>query len=392
MPKTVALCISFFMFATISLQARAAGISIGNQAGSSYLTMTGLWDYRTSDYIVTGTCPSGNPASGTLSIFDDNNATRTSTLVFLTGITCNPQETCIYHGTSQDEISMVVSNNLTDTTGGWATNTLAITWSSNSTASGTGVSVYNFPNGVSCTWNYKITLTRREGSIKNGWWYDKDAIGSGVSVEIQGTKLFLGWYAYDESGNPTWLTSYGDMSSTGSFSGKLYEWQGWNITGTYSMPISTEAGTITLDFTSDNASSMSWNYKGIEGNCTLVKFMDQLSPGTRDPRNLNGWWWDSDYDGMGLFMEAEGSKMFLAWYHYGPFGKPRWWTASEAFKPTDNSFYSKLTEWKNGQCIGCTYQTPSAVEAGDLLIQFESDTTAVMFWNGRIFNIKRFIF
>ena len=137
---------------------------------------------------------------------------------------------------------------------------------------------------------------------------------------------------------------------------------------------------------------MSWNYKGTGGNCTLSKFMDELSPGEKDPRNLNGWWYDPDYDGMGLFMEAEGEKMFIAWYNYDPFGYPRWWSASESFLMTDESFYSKLLEWHDGQCFGCSYRPPTALEVGDLLIQFKSDTTAVMFWNGRIFHIKRFIF
>lgn len=392
MPRRLAFCISFLIIALNSWSAMAEGISLGNRADSSYLSMTGLWDYHTSDYTVTGTCPAGNPAAGTLSIYNDTNATKTTTLQFLEGITCNPQESCLYRGTVQDAISMVVSNNLTDGSGGYATNTLAITWSSNSTASGTGVSVYNFSNGVSCTWNYKISLTRREGSGKNGWWYDESAIGSGLSVEIQNNKLFLGWYAYDEEGNPVWLTSYGSLTAAGDFNGTLYSWKGWNLLGPYSVPTASEEGTIILDFTSDNASTMSWHYRGIDGNCSLVKFMDKLSPGTRDPRNLNGWWYDPDYDGMGIFMEAEGNTMFLAWYNYDPFGSPRWWTASETFTIRDDSFYSKLTEWRDGQCIGCAYKAPTAFETGDLLIQFTSDTTAIMFWNGRIFNIKRFIF
>ncbi len=392
MARKHVFCMSFLIVILISPQVMAEGISIGTQAESSYLTMTGLWDFRTSDYTVTGTCPAGNPASGTLSIFNDNNSTQTTVLQFLQGITCNPAESCIYRGTSQSAISIVVSNSLSDQSGGYATNTLAITWSSNSTAYGTGASVYNFANGVSCTWNYKISLTRRHGSGKNGWWYDSDAIGTGLSVEIQNDKLFLAWYAYNDQGDPVWLTSYGSLSDSGDFNGTLYEWKGWNLLGQYYPPTASEAGTIMLDFTSDNSTTMSWNYKGLGGNCSLVKFMDTLSPGVKDPRNLNGWWYDPNYDGMGLFMEAEGEKMFLAWYNYDPFGQPRWWTASETFKTSDESFYSKLTEWRNGQCFGCDYQLPNAVEVGDLLIQFTSDTTAIMFWNGKVYNIKRFIF
>ena len=390
-PRAV-FCKLLIIYVLFSASCMAAGISIGNQAESSYLTMTGLWDYRTSDYTVTGTCPTGNPASGTLSIVHDTNGTRTVTLQFLEGITCNPSESCRYQGTAQDPISIVVSNNLQDQSGGYATNTLAIRWSSNSTASGTGASVYNFSNGVSCTWNYKITLTRREGSGKNGWWYDPDAIGTGISVEIQKDTLFLGWYAYDDQGNPVWLTSYGSLDQQGDFNGTLYEWKGWYLTGPYCPPSPSEAGYIVMDFTADNSTNVSWNYKGIEDNCTMVKFMDTLSPGRKDPRNINGWWYDPDYNGMGLFMEAEGEKMFIAWYQYDPFGKPRWWSASESFRPEDDSFYSKLTEWRDGQCFGCTYQPPVSLEVGDMLIQFTSDTTAVMFWNGRVFHIKRFIF
>ncbi len=376
-----------FQFETPSY---AAGISIGKDADSAYLDINGLWDFKTSDYTVTGTCPPGNPASGTMSLTNEANSTRV-TLVFLSGMTCSPNEACVYRGAFQTEKNVVVSNHLTDSSGGTITNTISLTWASPTSAYGTGVSVYNFSNGLSCTWNYKLNLTKHEGSDKNGWWYDKDALGSGISIEIQNSKLFMGWYTYDKNGNPIWMSAYG-MVTNDKFSGTLYKWHGWYIEDAYSLPTPEPVGTANLDLTDDNSTIFTWTYNGISGNATMVKFMESLAPGEKDPRNIQGWWYCPAMDGMGLFMEAQADVMFLAWYNYDIFGNPLWWTASDTFKPTDETFVATLKEWHGGQCPGCSYEMPTAFDKEKIVLEFVSDSTARLVWQGRVFNIERFVF
>ncbi len=374
----------------IPTKCHAAGISIGNDAESAYLDINGLWDFKTSDYSVTGTCPPGNPASGTISITEDANSSSI-TMVFLSGMTCSPDAACVYKGGYQTDKNIVVSNSLADTTGGTVSNTISLTWTSDSSAYGTGVSVYNFSNGVSCTWNYKITLQRHDGSDKNGWWYDKDALGSGISIEIQNGNLFMGWYTYDNAGNPIWMSSYGSVNND-IFSGTLYKWHGWYLEDSYTVPTPEPVGTVSLDLSDANSTIFSWTYNGISGNSTMIKFMDSLAPGDKDPRNIHGWWYCPSMDGMGLFLEAQADTMFLTWYNYGIFGDPLWWTASDSFKPTDTTFVATLKEWHNGQCPGCPYQMPTAFDKATVIVEFLSDSTANLIWKGRIFNIKRFVF
>ncbi len=368
----------------------AAGISIGHDADSAYLDINGLWDFSTSNYTVTGTCPPGNPAYGTLSFTEGANSSSV-TMVFLSGMTCNPNEACIYQGGFQSEKNVVVTNNMADYSGGTVTNSISVTWTSPATAYGTGVSVYNFSDGVSCTWHYKINLKKHEDSDKNGWWYDRDALGSGISIEIQNGHLFMGWYTYDDRGNPIWMSSYGTVTNN-TFSGTLYKWHGWYLEDSYSPPTPEPVGTVSLDLTDNNSTLFTWTYNGVSGNSTMVRFMDTLAPGDKDPRNLHGWWYSPNFEGMGLFMEAQADTMFLAWYNYDIFGGPLWWTASESFRPSDTTFVSILKEWHDGQCPGCAYQMPTAFDKETIVIEFQSDTTARLIWKGRIFYIKRFVF
>ncbi len=368
----------------------AEGISIGNDANSAYLDINGLWDFKTFNYTVTGTCPPGNPTSGTVSFTNGANSSSV-TMVFLSGMTCNPQEACIYRGGYQSEKNVVVSNNLVDSNGGLVTNSISITWTSPTSAYGTGASVYNFANGVSCTWHYDLTLTKHDASNKNGWWYDENALGSGISIEIQDGNLFMGWYTYDQVGNPIWVSAAGPVIDN-SFSAILYKWHGWYLEDNYSVPTPEPVGTVQLDLSSDNTTVFNWTYNGISGNSTMVRFMDSLAPGERDPRNIHGWWYCPGMEGMGLFMEAQADIMFLTWYNYDLFGGPLWWTASETFRPDDTTFVSVLKEWHNGQCPGCEYRLPTAFDKETVVIEFQSDSTATLIWKGRLFHIKRFVF
>ncbi|NPA94991.1 MAG: hypothetical protein GXO58_06150 [Thermodesulfobacteria bacterium] len=383
----ILLSIFFSLFPAV---AKAAGISIGSDAESAYLDVNGLWDFNTYDYSVIGTCPPGNPASGTISITHDANSSSL-TLVFLTGMTCSPESACIYRGSFQTEKNIVVSNSLADTSGGTISNTISLTWTSDTSAYGTGVSVYNFSNGVSCTWNYKLSLKRNSGSDRTGWWYDKDALGSGISIEIQNGNLFMGWYTYDTNGNPIWMTSYGSVTND-TFSGTLYKWHGWYLEDSYQIPIAEPVGTVNLDLLDANTTIFNWTYNGLSGNSTMVRFMDAFAPGERDPRNIHGWWYCPTMDGMGLFMEAQADVMFLTWYNYDIFGEPLWWTASDTFRPTDTTFVATLKEWHDGQCPGCPYQMPVAFDKATVIVEFLSDSTANLVWKGNVFKIKRFVF
>jgi hypothetical protein len=71
----------------------------------------------------------------------------------------------------------------------------------------------------------------------SGWWWNPDESGSGYSVELQGTKLFIVGFMYDDSGRPVWYYSAGSMSSDTTYSGAVLQFaNGQTIGGPYHPP------------------------------------------------------------------------------------------------------------------------------------------------------------
>ena len=63
----------------------------------------------------------------------------------------------------------------------------------------------------------------------DGWWFTEGESGTGVSLEVQGKALFLAMYAFEETGQSTWLISGGAMASETSYSGNLSKFTGWPL-------------------------------------------------------------------------------------------------------------------------------------------------------------------
>ena len=141
----------------------------------------------------------------------------------------------------------------------------------------------------------------------NGWWYTPGEDGTGISLEIQGDTLFMAWYAYDDQGRPVWYTADGTISSN-HFTGAMYQWKGWTLGAQYSRPISQNVGTASILFAGPDNAVVFWTMGENRGEKSINRFMDDLAPGDPDPRNLTGWWYDPDYDGMGFFVEAQGGS------------------------------------------------------------------------------------
>lgn len=146
--------------------------------------------------------------------------------------------------------------------------------------------LYSFANGQTLTGNYKApapavvgiinlqftdathgTLTWPGGTVpiehyvfgagiasfqpENGWWWNKTESGRGFTVEVQGNTLFMGGYMYDDSGNPVWYVSSGNMNST-RYQGQWLQYaNGQTLMGPYKFPDPpANAGNVALEFTS----------------------------------------------------------------------------------------------------------------------------------------------
>jgi len=227
----------------------------------------------------------------------------------------------------------------------------------------------------------------------SGWWYTPDENGTGISIEVQGDVLFLAWYTYDQTtGLPIWHTSGGQMTGSDQYSGNLLKWTGWPLGSEYSAPQSTPVGTVQLSFSSTDQADLQWTLGENQGQKIINRFMDDISPGSRDSRDILGWWYDPSFDGMGIFMEAQGNSIFLAWYHYRSDGSSRWWSCGGNFALGATTYSGTLQEWSDGQCIGCSYQEPACSDKETITITFSSDGSATFTWAGSVFDLQRFRF
>jgi hypothetical protein len=244
-------------------------------------------------------------------------------------------------------------------------------------------------------------LAKAADSPYDGWWYTAGQDGTGISIEIQGNILFMAWYTYSQSGQPIWHISGGPMSSPTQFSGdfKLATGTPLNNLGSWSAPSYTPDGTVQIAFTSATQATIGWTGVGStnSGSKTITKFMQDFSPGCLDSRDINGWWFDPAYNGMGFFIEARGGSLFMAWYHYRQDGSTRWWSAYSnpgAFPSGSGSFNSTFHFYTGGQYIGGNWQqnaeqtSPSTVN-----LTFVSFSDATLAWTGGpTLNLQRFWF
>ena len=230
-----------------------------------------------------------------------------------------------------------------------------------------------------------------------GWWYNRDSEGTGISIETQGLRLFVTWYAYDQLGKPLWLSSDGYINDSSQFSGNLYRWTGWPLGSAYSKPSQEPVGRISINFESAGAGATSCTatIDGVELNSAfdIIKFLDDKVGGDRDARDINGWWYDSSYNGMGWFLEARGGQLFLAWYNYRDDSSAVWWSSGGAFNPAQTVYHGELYEYANGPCFGCVTTTdPAQTSLGVVSVSFQSESQAILSWNGNSYTLNRFIF
>ncbi len=243
------------------------------------------------------------------------------------------------------------------------------------------------------------TATPKGGSTEiqekfTGWWYNKNEQGTGLALEIQGKRLFAAWFIFDEEGRTSWYTTGGNMTSDTTYQGDVFKWEGWPWGQAYQQPVREKVGSTTLNL--DQGAEDTVTYTGISDNVTesktLTSFMADFAPGDKDPRNLTGWWYDPNYEGMGFFIDARGGKMAMVWYNYRNDKSSRWWTSSGPFSSNATTYTGTLDGWKNGQCFACPYQQPELVEGegGNITMEFIDSAHATVAVNGTTLNIERF--
>ena len=236
----------------------------------------------------------------------------------------------------------------------------------------------------------------------SGWWFVPGKSGTGLSIEIQGDTLFAALYTYDPFGYPIWMSSPSSRTDGNSFRGDLQEWSGWPFGGTYTPPTSYKVGSFSVDFLDKDSATLRYStvnpFDPLGNDITVAvpirKFMPTLVSGDLDYRDINGWWYDPSYNGMGWFAEARGNIMFLAWYHYDQTGDlPDWHSCYGSFQQGATSFVCNLQHWSGGSGLGMEpYQAPVYADVGTAFLVFLGNGKAEFSYNGHTYHLERFKF
>ncbi len=108
----------------------------------------------------------------------------------------------------------------------------------------------------------------------------------------------------------------------------------------------------------------------------------------------NGMWYNPEQSGTGFTIESQLGKVFGVYYGYDEVGKPTWLTFLADLIPSNEpnimwTLDAEFQQFENGNCINCTYQTPSTTDFnGTIHIDFTQKNHAIVTMNnGAIQNI-----
>jgi hypothetical protein len=262
---------------------------------------------------------------------------------------------------------------------------------------GSGDPILDFKSGVTTP---RVNLANAIDHILpyNGWWWNADEPGTGLGIEVQGDKLYLAWYVYDASGRPVWYVCLASKNAAGTaYTGNLLACTGWPLGTAYTGYTPSTVGTASLSFSAVNRGTFSWTLNGQSGSLAVEKFMEELWPGDSDPRDINGWWWDPAFEGMGFFIEAKGGTIYTAWYNYRADNSARWWGQGGGANPggfpaLSPSYTQPMMEFTGGQVPGGAWKSPASSTLSSCSLLFNADGTANLSMSGQTYSLERFRF
>jgi hypothetical protein len=109
-----------------------------------------------------------------------------------------------------------------------------------------------------------FTVDTSATSPLTGLWWNANESGWGATITQQSDRLFVAMYVYDAAGNPVWYSVSCGIAGAGCTGDMLRVKGGSTPTATWngSGLNVTKAGTMTLQFTSNDAASMSYTLDG----------------------------------------------------------------------------------------------------------------------------------
>jgi len=109
----------------------------------------------------------------------------------------------------------------------------------------------------------------------------------------------------------------------------------------------------------------------------------------------SGWWWNPDESGRGFNIEIQDDVIVVSTYVYDEDGNPVWYWSAGHLNGQGNRYTGTLDRFDGGQCIDCEQYTKPDYHrqaAGNIVIDFLTQTTAELTWRGGTIPIQRQIF
>ncbi len=178
------------------------------------------------------------------------------------------------------------------------------------------------------------------------WWAapaDSES-GWGISLAHQGEVIFVTWFTYDATGKAWWLTMSAVQTTTGTYSGTIYETTGpgFDVVPFDPARVTRSAiGTGTLTFSDIANGRFAYAVKGVSqakaitrevfGPTPVCVFGGQANLALAS--NYQDLWWAAPANsesGWGISLAHQGDVIFATWFTYDPDGTPLWLSATAA--------------------------------------------------------------
>ncbi len=239
----------------------------------------------------------------------------------------------------------------------------------------------NMPNGVpfgSASQARSVQVIAAGPANHEGLWWNAPAgseSGWGLNITHESGTIFATWFTYDQTGKAWWLSMTAQVSSTGSYSGTLFQQTGPPFDSVPFNPAlvhGTAVGTGTLTFTDANDGMFAYTVNGTSQTKTITReVFGQLPTCTFGIQtdltlayNYQDLWWAApagSESGWGVNLTHQGQTIFATWFTYDLDQTPLW--LSVTAPQTAPGTYSGILYRTTGPAFNSVPFRPAAVTA-----------------------------
>ena len=232
---------------------------------------------------------------------------------------------------------------------------------------------------------FKVTVAAGgPDNYQDLWWSGAQENGWGMSIVQHRDILFSELFIYDNAGNPIWVVMPGGSwnASFTRFTGPAYipagSWFAAYDASRHS--IGQQVGTVTLDFASHAAATLTYTINGVSGTKSLTRIA--FGPPDSTPVGAFGdlWWGGTAQNGWGIAINQQYRTLFSLWYTYDRDGKSTWYVMPGGAWTAANTYSASAYRASGPPWLGVPYDVSrhSLAPVGNVTVTFTDAQNAVM--------------